>query len=76
MSDETSAQREKKRVSNPFLNTPQAAYYVSLSTRHLERLRRCGKGPCFRRHGRYVFYHIDDLDAWSHAHSSDNPDGR
>jgi len=60
----------------PFLNTPQAAHYLGLTARHLERLRTHGRGPTFRRHCRYVVYHIDDLDAWSHAHrSGDHADG-
>ncbi|MGN6374227.1 MAG: helix-turn-helix domain-containing protein, partial [Sphingomonas sp.] len=49
----------------PFLNTDQAAAYLKFSSRLLKRLRRAGKGPVFRRHSRYVQYHIDDLDAWS-----------
>lgn len=54
----------------PFLNTPQAAHYLGLTTRHLERMRSQRRGPVYRRHGRYIFYHIDDLDTWSCAHSS------
>lgn len=55
--------------TSPFLNTRQAAYYLRISARHLERLRKGEGGPYFRRHGRFVFYHIDDLDAWSRASS-------
>ena len=49
----------------PFLNTAQAAFYVGLSRRTLEKMRTAGGGPRFRKHGRYVRYHIDDLNAWS-----------
>lgn len=28
-------------------------------------MRVVGGGPEYRKHGRYVRYHIDDLDAWS-----------
>jgi len=28
-------------------------------------MRTAGGGPRFRKHGRYVRYHIDDLDEWS-----------
>lgn len=49
----------------PFLNTKQASHWTGLSIRHLERMRSSGNGPRFRRHGRFVFYHIDDLIAWS-----------
>ncbi|GAA4779450.1 hypothetical protein GCM10023219_29150 [Stakelama sediminis] len=65
MDDDTAAKRPR-----PFLNTPQAGHYLGLTARHLERLRSQGAGPVYRRHCRYVVYHIDDLDAWSRAHSS------
>jgi predicted DNA-binding transcriptional regulator AlpA len=50
---------------SPFLNTPLAAHYVGLSHRTLEKMRSEGSGPEYRKHGRYVRYHIDDLVAWS-----------
>ena len=49
----------------PFLNNEQAAFYLDLSPRKLRALRQDGSGPRFRRHARYVRYHIDDLDHWS-----------
>lgn len=55
----------RARQASPFLNTRQAAFYLHISARHLERLRREGGGPRFRRHSRFVFYHIDDLNVWS-----------
>ena len=55
----------KPKKGSPFLNTAQAAFYVGLSQRTLEKMRLTGHGPRFRKHGRYVRYHIDDLDAWS-----------
>ena len=61
------AQRAKR--GSPFLNTDQAAAYLKISSRLLKRLRRRGEGPVFRRHSRFVQYHIDDLDAWSEANS-------
>lgn len=54
----------------PYLNTAQAAHYLGLSARHLERMRSQRGGPHFRRHGRFVFYHADDLDAWSRSTGS------
>ena len=57
------AQRAKK--GSPFLSTEQAAFYLGLSARKMQAMRRAGTGPAFRRHSRYVRYHIDDLDAWS-----------
>jgi len=61
------------RKGSPFLNTGQAAYYVGLARQTLEKMRREGRGPRFRKHGRYVRYHIADLDAWSEA-SGSQPD--
>lgn len=54
-------------TDRPYINTAQAGHYLGLSARHLERMRSVGVGPQFRRHGRFVFYHIDDLDAWSRS---------
>lgn len=64
MSNDTTRATEAKSGS-PFLNTAQAAYYIGLSKRTLEKMRLKGYGPRFRRHGRYIRYHIDDLDVWS-----------
>ncbi|TJW28170.1 MAG: DNA-binding protein, partial [Mesorhizobium sp.] len=33
-----------------------------------EKMRLKGGGPKFRKHGRYVRYHIDELDHWSKGH--------
>jgi excisionase family DNA binding protein len=59
------ADNAKKR--SPFLSTAQAAFYIGLSKRTLEKMRVTGGGPMYRKHGRYVRYHIDDLNAWSSA---------
>jgi predicted DNA-binding transcriptional regulator AlpA len=53
------------RRGSPFLNTDQAALYIGLSHRTLERMRNRGNGPDYRKHGSFVRYHIDDLDDWS-----------
>ncbi len=68
--DDDAARAAKAKKGSPFLTTAQAAHYLGLSARTLERMRRRGKGPRFRRHGGEVFYHIADLDAWSNR----NPD--
>jgi len=57
------------RKGSPFLNTAQAAFYIGLSKRTLEKMRTTGTGPKYRKHGRYVRYHIDDLNAWSEGHA-------
>ena len=61
--DVARAARAKKGC--PFLSTEQAAFYLGLSARKLQQMRRQAAGPIFRRHSRYVRYHIDDLDNWS-----------
>lgn len=52
-------------LGRSYLNTRQSAHFLSLSVRTLERMRWKGAGPRFRRHGRLVFYHVDDLERWS-----------
>lgn len=53
----------KKR--SPFLSADDAAFYLGVSPRTLQRMRQMRSGPSFRRHSRTVLYHIDDLDSWS-----------
>jgi len=65
--DDEITRAENARKGSPFLTTDEAARYIALSDRALEKMRRRGDGPHFRKHGRYVRYHIDDLDAWSEA---------
>lgn len=57
------------RKGSPFLNTAQAAHYLGLSRKTLEKLRVVGGGPRFRRHRAHVVYHIKDLDLWSEQQS-------
>ena len=66
--DDEIARAANAKKGSPFLNTDQAAHYVGLSRRTLEKMRTAGGGPRFRKHGRYVRYHIDDLDEWSAEH--------
>ena len=72
MTDDDDANRRAARAKkgSPFLNTAQAAHYLGLSVRTLEDWRGEGLGPLSRRHGRFVRYHIDDLDAWSRGERS------
>ena len=53
------------RKGSPFLTTKQAAFYLGLKPHTLVKMRMRGRGPEYRRHGRHIFYHIDELDAWS-----------
>jgi excisionase family DNA binding protein len=65
--DDLYSRADRARKGSPFLTTEQAASYVGLTRQTLEKMRRKARGPCFRKHGRYVRYHIADLDAWSNA---------
>jgi len=63
--DDEIARASRAKKGTPFLNTEQAAFYLGLSARKLQQMRHAGEGPGFRRHSRYIRYHIDDLDSWS-----------
>ena len=63
--DDDIARAARAKKGSPFLSTEQAAFYLGLSPRKMQQLRAASAGPRFRRHSRYVRYHIDDLDAWS-----------
>jgi hypothetical protein len=63
--DDEIARAAKAKKGSPFLSTEQAGFYLGLSARKMQAMRALGTGPRFRRHSRYVRYHIDDLDSWS-----------
>jgi len=62
---------------SPFLSTKQAALYLCLSSQTLDKMRVMATGPRYRKHGRYVRYHIDELNAWSErrGHISTSDEG-
>ena len=73
--DDDIARAERARRGSPYLNTAQAAYYLGISERSMQRMRGRGEGPAPRRHSRMVQYHIDDLQAWSRERAVDgDPD--
>lgn len=51
--------------SSPFLTPQQAADYLGLKRSTIDYYRWVGGGPNYRKHGGRVFYHIDDVNAWS-----------
>ena len=60
-----------------FKKTPQAAAFLNLSPKTLERWRLTGNGPAYRKHGRVVVYAQAELEAWSEAQirrSTSDPD--
>ena len=53
------------RAGEPrYLDTKQAAAYVGLSVKTLEKLRVTGRGPRYAKAGRRVIYDRRDLDRW------------
>ena len=48
-----------------YLTNDEAADYLRLSPRTLEKQRVLGGGPKFRKFGRRVMYAVADLDAWA-----------
>lgn len=50
---------------SPFLEPDEAAEYLRLNKNTLRNKRCLGDGPPYRKHGRRVVYHIDDLEKWS-----------
>ncbi len=54
-----------------FLNTHEAGQFLRLKSNTLEKMRVYGGGPQYRKHGRYVFYHVAELRAWSEMRRKD-----
>jgi hypothetical protein len=67
---ERAARLETVRKISPYFDTVQAAFYLGITASRLERMRHSGTGPNYRQHGRFVRYHVDDLDSWSKAHET------
>jgi len=55
------------KKGSPYLTTKQAAHYLGLSPRTLEKMRTKGIGPKYYRVGRGVRYLVRDLDEWAIA---------
>ena len=54
-----------------YLTNDEAAGFLRLSPRTLEKQRVIGGGPRFRKFGRRVMYAIEDLERWADARSFD-----
>ena len=57
------------RLSQRYVRTNEAAAFLSLSGRTLEKHRCTGTGPVFRKLGGRVVYAIEDLEAWATEHA-------
>ncbi|MBN9235604.1 MULTISPECIES: helix-turn-helix transcriptional regulator [Phyllobacteriaceae] len=58
-------QSERAILPPRFLRTKEAAQFLSLSARTLEKHRTYGTGPAYRKLGGRVVYAVDDLKAWA-----------
>lgn len=47
-----------------YLRTPEAARFLALSSRTLEKHRTYGTGPAYKKLGGRVVYALEDLQAW------------
>lgn len=56
----------------PHRTNEEAAAFLKLSPRTLEKMRVIGGGPRFRKHGRRVVYAVEDLQRWSAARSCES----
>ena len=56
---------DPNKPATVFLDNKQAAEFLKLSPRTLEKHRVIGGGPRFRKFGRRVVYSIADLEAWA-----------
>ena len=61
------AARERRYLTNT-----EAADFLKLSPRTLEKQRVIGGGPRFRKFGRRVVYALDDLVTWAEARGCDS----
>jgi excisionase family DNA binding protein len=64
--------QEPKSTATRFLTNGEAAAFLKLSPRTLEKLRVVGGGPRFRKFGRRVLYKLDDLDQWADGRACDH----
>ncbi|MES2255535.1 MAG: helix-turn-helix domain-containing protein [Pseudomonadota bacterium] len=63
--DNDAIRAAQARKGSPFLTTKEAAYFLKLAALTLVKMRMQKRGPKFRKHGRYIRYHIVDLEEWS-----------
>ena len=68
----------RMRADSPYMTCREAAAFLRLSPRSLDRWRVSGEGPAFRKFGGRVRYTRADLEAWADARwrTSTSDDGR
>lgn len=67
----TPAREPALRPATRYLSNDEAAEFLHLSPRTLEKQRVIGGGPKFHKFGRRVVYAIDNLESWANARSCD-----
>jgi hypothetical protein len=70
-SAQTDDRHPTPRSAARYLNNDEAAAYLHLSPRTLEKQRVIGGGPKFRKFGRRVVYALEDLESWASARACD-----
>ena len=68
----TGCEGEMSDPPSPYLSNDEAAAYLRLSPRTLEKYRVVGGGPPFRKLGRRVFYTAEDLRGWAERRVCDS----
>ena len=63
---------ESSQSASPFMDTVEAAGFLKISPRTLEKQRVIGGGPRFRKFGSRVVYALTDLQAWADERSFAN----
>ena len=63
------SQSHTSAVAARYLTNDEAAAFLRLSPRTMEKQRVMGGGPRYRKFGRRVLYAVDDLEAWANARS-------
>ena len=63
---------DPNKPAGVFLDNKEAADFLKLSPRTLEKHRVIGGGPRFRKFGRRVVYALADLEAWANERICDD----
>jgi hypothetical protein len=69
---ESSASKSTSPTGGPYFDTPEAAEYLRISDRSLEKLRTKGGGPIYSKPLDRVIYRQCDLDDWIAQHLRKN----
>ena len=56
---------DPRQLPPSYLRTPEAARFLGLSDRTLEKHRTFGTGPVYRKLGGRIVYALQDLQAWA-----------